>query len=165
MSELYCIYDNNKYLAEVCNNIVEITSKYYVEGFEKYVDVIGRVHDDIFVKKVSIDDVKLLYKEHTYIRYKNEWFQLFADKILKSAVIDNEFMLWTDSEQLAYKCEFEKKEQFVFIKNITREEIQSLKIVRVPVFSFKNKEVSETVLEGKKVIDYLNTFVNEEIIE
>ena len=56
MSELYCIYDNNKYLAEVCNNIVEITSKYYVEGFEKYVDVIGRVHDDIFVKKVSIDD-------------------------------------------------------------------------------------------------------------
>lgn len=165
MSELYCIYDNNKYLAEVCNNIVEITSKYYVEGFEKYVDVIGRVHDDIFVKKVSIDDVKLLYKEYIYIKYKNEWFQLFADKILKSAVIDNEFMLWTDSEQLAYKYEFEKKEQFVFIKNITREEIQSLKIVRVPVLAFKNEEVSETVLEGKKVIDYLNTFVNEEIIE
>ena len=74
-------------------------------------------------------------------------------------------MLWTDSEQLAYKYEFEKKEQFVFIKNITREEIQSLKIVRVPVLSLKNEEVSETVLEGKKVIDYLNTFVNEEIIE
>lgn len=164
MSELYCIYDNNKYPAEICNNMVEITSKYYVEGFERYVDIMGRVHDDIFVKKVSIDDVKLFYKEHTYIKYKNEWFQLFADKILKSAVIDNEFMIWTDSEQLACEYEFEKKEQFVFVKNITREEIQSIKIVRVPVLSFKNEEVLETVFEGKRVIDYLNIFVNEELI-
>ena len=70
-----------------------------------------------------------------------------------------------DAEVLIWNTFHEKKEQFVFIKNITREEIQSLKIVRVPVLSLKNEEVSETVLEGKKVIDYLNTFVNEEIIE
>lgn len=150
MSELYCIYDNNKYLAELCNNIVEITSKYYVEGFEKYVDVIGRVHDDIFVKKVSIDDVKLLYKEHTYIRYKNEWFQLFADKILKSAVIDNEFMLWTDSEQLAYKCEFEKKNSLSLLKILLERKFSQLKSLECQCCHLKMKRYQKQCLRERR---------------
>ena len=146
-------------MAEVCNNIVEITSKYYVEGFEKYVDVIGRVHDDIFVKKVSIDDVKLLYKEHTYIRYKNEWFQLFADKISRNAVLDDSYMIWTNSEQLAQEYIFEKKEQFVFIKYITRKEIEAVKIVKKPILDFKDIEQSEEILVGDSLNNWLSEII------
>ena len=47
-------------------------------------------------------------------------------------------MIWTNSEQLAQEYIFEMKEQFVFIKYITRKEIGAVKIVKTPVLDFKD---------------------------
>ena len=73
-------------------------------------------------------------------------------------------MIWTNSEQLAQEYIFEKKEQFVFIKYITRKEIGAVKIVKTPVLDFKDIEQSEEIIElgiGEDVAedllkDYLN---------
>ncbi len=42
MSETYCIYKNKKYITEIKNSKIEITSKKHYEGFVEYVDVIGK---------------------------------------------------------------------------------------------------------------------------
>jgi len=56
----------------------------------------------------------LVYKEEVLIKYKGKYFQLFAGKITPSAVLENSYMIWTDSEQLAKEYVFEMKEQFVY---------------------------------------------------
>ena len=159
MSELYCVYKKDKYLAEVSNSIVEITSNHHADGFEKYADVIGQIHDDIYIKRLSIDDIDLLYMEDMYIEYRKNFFQLFAGKILKNDVLNNSYMIWTDSEQLAKEYTFEKKEQFVFTKNITRDEIEAVKIVRTPVLIFKDSEKSEILLQGNDLVHYLQEMI------
>ncbi|WP_455717618.1 hypothetical protein [Anaerosporobacter sp.] len=105
---------------------------------------------------LDIDEVDIIYKEDVLIKYENEYFQLFADKILKNAVLDNSYMIWTNSEQLAKEYMFEKKEQFVFIKYITREEIQTVKIIKKPILDFKDKEPSEENLEGDDLDKWLS---------
>ena len=85
----------------------------------------------------------------------NIYFQLFADKVFKEDVLDNSYMIWTNSEQLAQEYIFEKKEQFVYIKCITREEIEAVKIVKKPVLDFENIEQSEEILEGDTLDNWL----------
>lgn len=155
MSELYCIYKNEKYQAEIKNGMVEVASSIPREGFEEYIDVIGRRHNDLFTKKINVDELDYVYKEDILIKYKDVYFQLFADKISRSAVFDNSYMIWTDSEQLAQEYTFEKKEQFVFIKYITREEIEAVKIVKKPILEFKDKETTEEILESDKLDNWL----------
>lgn len=159
MSETYCIYRNKRYLAEVKNSKIEITSNHRYEGFIEYVDVIGRTHDDLFIRKLDIDEVDVIYKEDVLIKYQDNYFELFADKIYKNNILDNSYMIWTNSEQLAQKYVFIKKEQFVFIKYITREEIEAVKIVKKPILVFKEKEPSEEILEGDDLDNWLSELI------
>ena len=66
-------------------------------------------------------------------------------------MLADSYMIWTNSEQLAQEYIFEKKEQFVFIKYITRKEIEAVKIVKKPMLDFRNNEQSEEILEGKSL--------------
>lgn len=100
-----------------------------------------------------------IYKEEILIKYLGYYFQLFADKIFKNDVLDNSYMIWTDSEQLAKEYVFEKKEQFVFIKYITREEIEAVKIVKKPVLDFKHIEQSEEILKGDTLDSWLSELI------
>ena len=63
-------------------------------------------------------------------------------------------MIWTNSEQLAQEYIFEKKEQFVFIKYITRKEI-----VKTPVLDFKDIEQSEEIIEGDALDSWLSELI------
>lgn len=67
MSEIFCIYKSKRYIAEIKNKIIEISSDYKDEGFTEYTDVLGRVHNDIFIKKLEIYEVDIIYKEDMFI--------------------------------------------------------------------------------------------------
>ena len=111
------------------------------------------------MKIVNANEVDIIYNEDVFIKYKDKYFQLFADEISKTAVLDDSYMIWTSSEQLAQEYAFEKKEQFVFIKYITRKEIQAIKIVKKPVLDFKNIELSEEILDGDSLDNWLSESV------
>lgn len=159
MSELYCVYKNERYKAEVHGNMVEVTSTSQHEGFKNYIDVIGRIHDDLFVKNLGLDEVDLLYKEEVFIRYKGIYFETYSGKILPSHIRNNTYIIFTNSDQLAREYVFEKKEQFVYIKDITREDIEIIKIVKRPVLKFKNLEAREEILEGNALDKWLKELV------
>ena len=94
-----------------------------------------------------------------FIKYKGVYFQLFADEIFKEDVLNRSYMIWTASEQLAYDYGFKKKEQFVFVKYIMREEIETVKILKKPVLEFKDRKQSEEILEGGSLDKWLSELI------
>lgn len=159
MSDMYCEFNGSTYKIKKRNEGFIITSHIKEEGFSNYIDSIGKEHIDFYMKSVNIDELDVIYKEDVFIKYQDEYFQLFADKIYKNDVLDNSYMICTDSEKLAQKYMFEKKEQFVFINYITREEIKSIKIVKKPILDFKDMEPSEEILEGTALDNWLSELI------
>ena len=138
MSDMYCVYNGKKYKIKKKNDKYIITSRVRKEDFINYIDVLGNEHSELFMKIVNANEVDIIYNEDILIKYKDKYFHLFADKVSRNAVLADSYMIWTNSEQLAQEYIFEKKEQFVFIKYITRKEIGAVKIVKTPVLDFKD---------------------------
>ena len=137
---MYCVYNGKKYKIKKKKDKYIITSRVRKEDFINYIDVLGNEHSELFMKIVNANEVDIIYNEDVFIKYKDKYFQLFADKVSRNAVLADSYMIWTNSEQLAQEYIFEKKEQFVFIKYITRKEIGAVKIVKTPVLDFKDIE-------------------------
>lgn len=73
-------------------------------------------------------------------------------------VLENKsILLFTASEEIAKKMHFNKREQFVFEKSIKLDEIEELKIIRKPILVFKEKEITEEVINKDDVISWLKT--------
>lgn len=66
-------------------------------------------------------------------------------------------MLFTDSEKLAQKYDFEKKEQFVFSKKIAKDQIESIRILQKPIKEFEAYGVKETIIEKEDIDAWLNS--------
>ena len=141
MSDMYCVYNGKKYKIKKKNDKYIITSRVRKEDFINYIDVLGNEHSELFMKIVNANEVDIIYNEDILIKYKDKYFHLFADKVSRNAVLADSYMIWTNSEQLAQEYIFEKKEQFVFIKYITRKEIGAVKIVKTPVLNFMQRRV------------------------
>lgn len=156
---MYCDYSGLKYKIKKRNGEYIITSRVRKEGFTNYIDVLGNKHSDLYMKSLKANEVDVIYSEDVFIKYKDKYFQLFADKISRNAVLDDLYMIWTNSEQLAQECIFEKKEQFVFIKYITRKEIEAVKIVKKPILDFKDIEQLEEILAGDALDNWLSELV------
>ena len=156
MSDMYCVYNGKKYKIKKKNDKYIITSRVRKEGFTNYIDVLGNKHSELYMKIVKANEVDIIYNEDILIKYKDKYFHLFADKVSRNAVLADSYMIWTNSEQLAQEYIFEKKEQFVFIKYITRKEIQAIKIVKKPVLDFKDIEPSEEILDGDSLDNWLS---------
>lgn len=156
---MYCDYSGLKYKIKKRNDEYIITSRVRKEGFTNYIDALGNEHSDLYMKSIKANEVDVIYNEDVFIKYKDKYFHLFADKISGNAVLDDSYMIWTDSEQLAREYVFEKKEQFVFIKYITRKEIEAVKVVKTPVLDFKDIEQSEEILEGDALDNWLSELI------
>lgn len=159
MSDMYCVYNGKKYKIKKKNDKYIITSRVRKEDFINYIDVLGNEHSELFMKIVNANEVDIIYNEDILIKYKDKYFHLFADKVSRNAVLADSYMIWTNSEQLAQEYIFEKKEQFVFIKYITRKEIGAVKIVKTPVLDFKDIEQSEEIIEGDALDSWFSELI------
>lgn len=159
MSDMYCVYNGKKYKIKKKNDKYIITSRVRKEDFINYIDVLGNEHSELFMKIVNANEVDIIYNEDILIKYKDKYFHLFADKVSRNAVLADSYMIWTNSEQLAQEYIFEKKEQFVFIKYITRKEIGAVKIVKTPVLDFKDIEQSEEIIEEDALDSWLSELI------
>lgn len=128
MSLLYCLYNNKKYKAKYQNGVVKITTDVKEQGFTNYIDVLGREHYDLFVKEFSLQDVD---------------------------VENGKFVIFTDSAKTAQLYAFEKKEQFVFLKQISTDEIESIKIIQKPIKEFADSICENIIIEKEGVSEWL----------
>jgi hypothetical protein len=156
MSTIFCECNGLKYEIDKEKNEYVITSNVKGEGYTNYIDVFGNEHSDIFVKTVNVNEVDVIYREDVFIQYKDIYFSLFASDIVKNDVIDDSYMIWTRSEQVAAKYGFEKKEQFVFVKYIRKEQIESIKIVQKPIKEFEERGIKEIIIPKEEIDEWLS---------
>ena len=114
--------------------------------------MLGQEHNDLFMKDLDLGEVEVVYKENIEICYNGIYFQLFTSSIKLENIKDNRFTIFTDSEKLAQEYAFEKKEQFVFVKDITREQIEKIKIIQNPIKGFETHGINEIIF-GKEDIE------------
>lgn len=154
MSNTYCNYRNNKYKAKIQNGKVLLVSKIKQDGFSDYIDILGKRHNDLFMKELAFNEAEVVYKECIEICFEGVYFQLLSFTITKSDIEYNRFTLFTDSEELAKEYKFEKKEQFVFIKEISKEQIQRIKILQKPIKEFETNGIKEIVIEKDEIDEW-----------
>jgi len=108
------------------------------------------------LKEVEIEDVEVIYKEVVTLCYLGIYFELFIP-ITSVSVEDNKYVLFTSSEEIAQKFDFEKKEQFVFAKEICKEQIDSIKITRKPIKEFEKQGIKEIIISKNEIETWLNS--------
>ena len=163
-------FNNKAYLSKMFFEFFVKNKK--ICGFLKKYDIIipvpmtykkikerGYNQTQLIARLITENIESLALKEDILIKYKDKYFHLFADKVSRNAVLADSYMIWTNSEQLAQEYIFEKKEQFVFIKYITRKEIGAVKIVKTPVLDFKDIEQSEEIIEGDALDSWLSELI------
>ena len=158
MSDQYCIFRGQIYPVHLgMDQKIKLISDGPCEGFEPYIDVLGKAHFDCYMKIVNSNEVELLFSEEYFIKYCGEYFEPFAGCITGLELEDNSMLLFTPSEQLAKKFNFTKDEQFVFKKVVSLDDVDEIKIVKKPILMFSDKKATEDIIKKADIKNWLAT--------
>ena len=140
------------------NDWIVLTSDTKDEGFNKYVDFWGEEFDDFFSKKVKMEDLDYLYSIHYEIQYKGHSFYVSSGMIRKNIEKDwFEIIPSANQNQIKDELGFKQINKLEWAKEISRKDIEVLKIVETPLGIFKDQGVKVKSLEGQNIDDFLNS--------
>ena len=140
------------------NDWIVLTSDTKDEGFNNYVDFWGEEFDDFFSKKVKMEDLDYLYSIHYEIQYKGHSFYVSSGMIRKNIEKDwFEIKPSANQNQIKDELGFKQINKLEWAKEISRKDIEVLKIVETPLGIFKDQGVKVKNLEGQDIDDFLNS--------
>lgn len=155
---IYAIYKNKIYLANIRQLKVRLKTRFAELGSNELVDLAGNVHKDIFIKEVDINDVDMLYEIEYRVLYKgNEYKSL---KVTKENLDINYITIFTSYSDIANQYGFIKKEQFIYDKKISLDEIDALIEIKRPILKFSYLKEQKTIIEQKDIRDYLANIID-----
>mgnify|MGYP000440942516 CR=1 FL=1 len=152
------IYKGKLFHASRYQGKIRIGSDKKLEGFVEYVDVLGNLHKDHFVRLLDESELDYLYELSYELKYQGRWFHLFT--ALNSRTIFEDYyeiilsFLDAEEKKLAEELDFERTDKFYYTKRIYRKDIEALKVIEIPqgIFSLQGKK--ERILEGQEIDDY-----------
>ena len=154
---MYAIYKQKKYDAELrLGKDVTLYSYVKDEGFENYVDPLGRESDDFFSKKMDIHELDYLYEVKYEFLYRGYYFKALSTMIRK--LIDKDYFeisAGIEKYDLIEKLGFKRLDESTWWKDIRRKDIEALKIVEEPLGIFKDQGLKIKILEGKAIDEFL----------
>ena len=140
------------------NDWIVLTSDTKDEGFNNYVDFLGEEFDDFFSKKVKMEDLAYLYSIHYEIQYKGHSFYVSSGMIRRNIEKDwFEIKPSANQNQIKDELGFKQINKLEWAKEISRKDIEVLKIIETPLGIFKNQGVKVKSLEGQDIDDFLNS--------
>ncbi|WP_226654833.1 hypothetical protein [Pseudalkalibacillus hwajinpoensis] len=157
MNTNYAKYNNNVYKLDMDDDILELMSEDPTDlenGFSFYVDVLGKKHNDFFIKRVKIEELDLVFEIKVNANYKGEEFETLS--LGPFNIQEKKISLFTNSYVVAKKFDFYKQEQFVFVKEVPLQEIESLIEIHIPILEFRDLPTSRKVIEKSEIINYLS---------
>ncbi|WP_273450630.1 hypothetical protein [Streptococcus ferus] len=156
---MYAIFKGKKFDAtHEVDHIYTLISKVRYDGFEQYINILGQVAENTFVKEVNENDLDYLYELSYELKYKGRWFHLFT--ALNPRAISEDYFeiilsfLDLEEKELAEKLDFERTDKFYYTKRIYRKDIEELKVIELPQGIFSSQGKKETILEGQEIDDY-----------
>lgn len=154
---MYAIYKQKKYDAELrLGKDVTLYSYVKDEGFENYVDPLGRESDDFFSKKMDIHELDYLYEVKYEFLYRGHYFKALSTMIRK--LIDKDYFeiaAGIEKYDLIEKLGFKRLDESTWWKDIRRKDIEAIKIIEEPEGIFKDQGLKVKILEGKDIDDFL----------
>lgn len=105
---------------------------------------------------MDVYDVESLFEQSIFIKYCGKYFETFAGRITEDVLQEERVMIFTSSECIAEEMNFDKKEQFVFTKDIKLEDIEEIKIVNAPISIFVERGIKEIRIEKKDIRKWLH---------
>lgn len=150
---IYAIYRNKVYLANVRGTKVRLKTRILEPGFSELIDLAGNVHKDIFIKEVDINEVDNLYEMNYRVLYKGNEYKCL--KVNSETLDINYITIYTSDSDIAHKYGFIKKEQFIFDKDVSLDEIDALIEIKKPILNFSNLGEEKIKIEQKDIRSYL----------
>ena len=158
------IFKGNLFRASRYQGKIRIGSNKKLEGFEEYVDVLGNLHKDHFVRLLDESELDYLYELSYELKYQGRWFHLFT--ALNSRTIFEDYyeiilsFLDAEEKKLAEELDFERTDKFYYTKRIYRKDIEALKVIEIPqgIFSLQGKK--EILLQVEAIDAYLSEIVH-----
>ena len=140
------------------NDWIVLTSDTKDEGFNNYVDSWGEEIDDFFSKKVKMEELDYLYKIHYEIQYKGHSFYVSSGMIRRNVEKDwFEIIPSANQNQIKDELGFKQINKLEWAKEISRKDIEVLKIIETPLGIFKDQGVKVKSLEGQDIDNFLNS--------
>ena len=158
------IFKGNLFRASRYQGKIRIGSNKKLEGFEEYVDVLGNLHKDHFVRLLDESELDYLYELSYELKYQGRWFHLFT--ALNSRTIFEDYyeiilsFLDAEEKKLAEELEFERTDKFYYTKRIYRKDIEALKVIEIPQGIFSSQGKKEILLQGEAIDTYLSEIVH-----
>ena len=158
------IYKRKLFHASRYQGKIRIGSDKKIEGFVEYVDVLGNLHKDHFVRLLDESELDYLYELSYELKYRGLWFYLTSS--LNTNTISKELFVigldyfGSEAIELAEELGFERPDKFYFTKKIYRKDIEALKVIESPQGIFSSQGKKETILEGQAIDDYLSEIVH-----
>ena len=140
------------------NDWIVLTSDTKDEGFNNYVDSWGEEIDDFFSKKVKMEELDYLYSIHYEIQYKGHSFYVSSGMIRRNVEKDwFEIIPSANQNQIKDELGFKQINKLEWAKEISRKDIEVLKIVETPLGIFKDQGVKVKSLECQAIDNFLNS--------
>ena len=154
---MYAIYKQKKYDAELrLGKDVTLYSYVKDEGFENYVDPLGRESDDFFSKKMDIHELDYLYEVKYEFLYRGHYFKALSTMIRK--LIDKDYFeisAGIEKYDLIEKLGFKRLDESTWWKEIGRKDIEAIKIIEEPEGIFNDRGSKVKIIEGADIDDFL----------
>ena len=118
----------------------------------------GRISDNVFTKKVKMEELDYLYSIHYEIQYKGHSFDVSSGMIRRNIKKDwFEIISSANQNEIKDELGFTQINKLEWAKDIGRKDIEALKIVETPLGIFKDQGVKVKNLEGQDIDDFLNS--------
>lgn len=156
----FCVYRNKSYKFDIDDydeNTFELISNNiedFESGFIKYVDELGSVHSNILVKKVTVDEIELIYELQVNAIYKGKEFETYA--VGPFCLEKNSLALFSMKPSDMDDFGFEKQEQFVFKKDIGLNDVEALIEIKRPILLYEGYPVSRRLIPNHLIKEYLH---------
>ena len=158
---MIAIYRGKKYNASKGlsnNDRIVLTSDTKDEGFNNYVDSCGEEFDDFFSKNVKMEELDYLYSIHYEIQYKGHSFYVSSGMIRRNVEKDwFEIIPSANQNQIKDELGFKQINKLEWAKEISRKDIEVLKIIETPLGIFKDQGVKIKSLEDQDIDNFLNS--------
>ena len=158
---MIAIYRGKKYNASKGlsnNDWIVLTSDTKDEGFNNYVDSWGEEFDDFFSKNVKMEELDYLYSIHYEIQYKGHSFYVSSGMIRRNVEKDwFEIISSANQNQIKDELGFKQINKLEWAKEISRKDIEVLKIIETPLGIFKDQGVKIKSLEDQDIDNFLNS--------
>lgn len=157
---MYAIYNKKIYKLNILENSFEIytKSKDIVDSSFKEIEIQqGFFSTVIYTKEIGITDIELAYELDYKVIFKGMEYECL--KVNSETIDENYITIFTSDADVAKKYGFIKKEQFIYDKDISLDEIDALVEIKKPILQFSSLKAQKKEIAQKNIRNYLSNII------